>query len=885
MKIKKKITASVLTKFYPAWVAKHKVLSALISYNIILIVFGLVIICGFAPPSLKTKINTKIINPAMEKMNSAINYFKYHNRVGNKQKQINLNVSFKNYQKIAFKRYESMQNKEQYGMELLDKESGDWVPAEINTDEQSYNVKVRLKGRLFDHWDMKDMWSLNVRVKDGQTLFGMRDFGIQHPKVRDFLNEWLLHRMFKYAGLIYLRYEFIKVSINGKDPKLYAMEEGFDKRLIEHNQLREGPILKINGDHAWILSALMSHGLDYNNAEIEAYQQDKILADPVKKDQFIEAKNQLEAFRRGEILTSEAFDAKKLALLFAIIDLTGHHHATGPDNAKFYFNPDTLKLEMIGRDNQLIKPLLLDGIRGEKKYSGNRHLDKSWSWDNLMFQDPVFFKEYIHALEIVSQPEFLDKFFLEVKDDLEVNRMVMEINYPFYSPRVEESIDILYQNQKYMRDLLFKERAVLESYIQDVNGMKINALFFNSSHLPVEITHIRINDEIIKIPEILIQPFIDDYHQKYFPVEIDLTNYLAKKINAEDNIGFQYNILGGSHQFQLNAFPFDMLDDGFLNYISTRRKSNIQEFKFLELNEQEKKIVLKKGSWEIRKPLIIPAGYHFIVEDGVTLNLLEKSYVLSYSSVQFAGHQNNPIIIKSMDGSSQGVIVLNASELSTISFTSFEGLSNLNRQGQQLTGAVTFYESPVEISNSKFSNNKSEDALNIVRSEFSVTDSLFNDIQADAIDGDFVTGDIQRCSFIRIGNDAADFSGSKVTMSNIRVDGAGDKAVSSGEGSKVILKEINIIHAEIAVASKDQSIVEINHSQIESSRVGFTAYQKKSEFGPGIITAEYINLIDVEQPILVEHNSEISIDGKIFKSGSENMKSLFYGEKYGKSSR
>ena len=97
----------------------------------------------------------------------------------------------------------------------------------------------------------------------------------------------------------------------------------------------------------------------------------------------------------------------------------------------------------------------------------------------------------------------------------------------------------------------------------------------------------------------------------------------------------------------------------------------------------------------------------------------------------------------------------------------FDGLSNSRKGGWTLPGAVTFYESPVSLSNIKFINNHSEDALNIIRAEFTLEDAVFRNIFSDALDSDFSHGVIKNVSFLNCGNDALDASGSTINVENI----------------------------------------------------------------------------------------------------------------------
>ena len=73
----------------------------------------------------------------------------------------------------------------------------------------------------------------------------MKRFELQHPRTRAYLNEWYFHKINKFSGLVAPRYGFLRLFVNGKKYPIYAFEEGLDKRLIEHNMRREGPIFKL----------------------------------------------------------------------------------------------------------------------------------------------------------------------------------------------------------------------------------------------------------------------------------------------------------------------------------------------------------------------------------------------------------------------------------------------------------------------------------------------------------------------------------------------------------------------------------------------------------------------------------------------------------------
>ncbi|RLD22407.1 MAG: hypothetical protein DRI54_08435, partial [Bacteroidetes bacterium] len=192
----------------------------------------------------------------------------------------------------------------------------------------------------------------------------------------------------------------------------------------------------------------------------------------------------------------------------------------------------------------------------------------------------------------------------------------------------------------------------------------------------------------------------------------------------------------------------------------------------------------------------------------------------------------------------------------------FNGWNTLNYKGWILTGAVTFYESDVTIAHTEFLNNNCEDALNVVRADFTLKQSLIMNAFADGFDADFTTGMVYDCDFKQIGNDGIDYSGSEITIENVRIDGAGDKGISGGEASTLSLKNIVVSNSNIGVASKDQSKLIIENIQLINCNCGFAAYQKKMEFGPAELIVTQYELENVQEVYLLGKESVIDLDGE-----------------------
>jgi len=292
--------------------------------------------------------------------------------------------------------------------------------------------------------------------------------------------------------------------------------------------------------------------------------------------------------------------------------------------------------------------------------------------------------------------------------------------------------------------------------------------------------------------------------------------------------------------------------------------------------------LVKHGDWELNDNLIIPAGYTVVCGEGIQLDLKNNATILSYSPLQFFGTEDNPIIIHSSDSTGQGIVVLHAGEKSVLEKVVFKNLSAPSQHGWQLTGAITFYESPVEIDGCQFSDNKAgDDMLNIFRSEFEIKNTLFKHILSDALDVDFGKGSLSHTSFVDCGNDGMDFSGSVVDVTECFVNGASDKGVSVGENSRVNINQLEFDDCYVAAASKDMSQVNIENVKISASEVGFAVYQKKPEFGPSAMTVSSVDMVNVTTPYLVEVDSTLLVDNQKIDDtqNQKNVWEILYGEK------
>lgn len=775
--------------------------------------------------------------------------------------QISIDIKYMDYQRLAYKRSIALANR------VLIVSDEDYVPADIQYDGKTIKAKLRLKGDWTDGLQ-GDKWSFRIKIVGEDRLLGMKYFSIHHPRERNYIYEWVAHQALSKEGVLVPRYKFIKVRLNGKNLGIYALEEHFDKLLIENSQSREGPIIKYNEDILWAtrlqewtnrfvnkegrteedkvnLSSVLS-------ADIDAFKINSILKNPTLYKQFIIGKDLLESFRRGLLPAHKVFDVKKLARYFALSELMGGMHGAGIwHNLRFYYNPVTSLLEPIAFDM-------------------NAGTDQSEFWEGFasrviedppdtfyakLFDDFIFFEEYARTLEFISVKDYLDKLFNNIDTELKKNLKIIYSEFPYFS----FSKDIIYQHQRCMQVRLNPTKA-MHAYFYKPYKNHVELELGNIQSLPIEILGAYYNQSFL-LP--LSEKTILKSKIRNKPVNYQIAGFsLPKDFVWADgmvaDLKVKYRLLGASQVRYERVFPYSNLSNDFIENDFIRQSPNLGNFKFLSIDESAKTVSIKHGDWNIDQNLIIPKEYKFVCGEGVQLNILNAAKILSFSPLEFIGSEENPIVICSADLKGQGIIVMNVDRESRLEFVVFTNLSNPSQNGWELTGAVTFYESPVKIRNCQFLGNNAEDALNIIKSDFSIEKSFFNEVLFDAIDIDFGKGQISKTSFVDCGNDAIDISGSFVEINNIFINKAKDKGLSVGENSEMIAKDIEILNTEIAVASKDLSTLNIDNVTLDNCKIGFTVYQKKPEFGPAFITVKKRVLNKVEIPYKIEDNSRIN---------------------------
>ncbi|NOZ35306.1 MAG: hypothetical protein GXO80_08410 [Chlorobi bacterium] len=767
---------------------------------------------------------------------------------------------------------------------ILETTKDSWVKGSMFYKGEDYKIKLRLKGDWLDHLE-GEKWSFRIKIKKGKTWKELKTFSVQNPKSRHFLDEWFAHKIFEKEDVLTTRYDFVPVFLNNKSLGLYAYEEHFEKQLVESRKRREGVIIKFSENQFWA-TYKHTHNTDsmpvYEAADILPFKMKKTLKNPVLYKQFLIAQNLLYEYKYQLKKASTIFDLKKLAKFYAIVTLTKTYHSLRWHNLRFYYNPIISKLEPVAYDGYTTDGYMAWGgsIFGNFiiKLAENSKPENISNY--YIFSDTAFVNEYIKQLEKISAVSYINKCYAENKKKLKFAEKEIQKEFTNYT----YDTAFIYNNAKSIRQdlkiykLRVKERKYDTLHFKKDNYTKYTKKYYEEL-VPLFINaftqNLKSNEKTVKVENYLSFPIMITGYAKtdIFVSEtiqpIETASFGKQNIKLSGK-GINYlccKIPGINEIFFIKIFPWQ----------SPVNKTPLQELITKdEVITNNNLIIYKNRKYKIDKTIIIPSGKKVIFEPGAELDFTDNAGFISYSPVQMNGTPNNKIIIESSDGTAQGFTILQANKKSFMNNVIFNRLNTLNYKGWTLTGAVTFYESDVIITNCIFKNNLCEDALNIIRSDFDVRNSEFETIFSDAFDSDFCTGKLSETSFNRIGNDAIDFSGSEIKISDCNMKNIDDKGISGGEKSYLEIDNCNIYYANIGIASKDSSKLTVNNSSVNNCNYGLVAFRKKPEFGPASIIADNVKLNNIKHNYLIEKNSFLLLNKKRINGTDKNTAKKLY---------
>jgi len=387
---------------------------------------------------------------------------------------LEINMSFSNYADLLQQREAARQTG------VVRAGEADFLPATLCWGETTLSIRLRLREGLAEHLGPDDKWAYEVRTRDQAEVLGLQRFYLQDPEGRKGLNTWAFVQALQREGILAAQYQFVRLTFNGKDLGIYAMQEGFTQTLLTTQGRTPSVIAEFSADRLWDSLANFEGDVqaatadpvanlsvtDFQYFEINTFQDAVIVRDPVLSAQQKRTMSLLYDLQTGALPASEIFDVAQYGRFLALADLWGATNVTSPVNLKYYYNPETNWLEPIASDANVL--------------SGEARLSMA-----ATYNDPHLQAAYVKEAARISQTGYIDM--LQAALEPEWRRLARALGGEFGD--LAAPWDILRKRQSLLQHSLNPVQPVFAYLVESTPGT-YDVLHFevgNILNLPVEI--------------------------------------------------------------------------------------------------------------------------------------------------------------------------------------------------------------------------------------------------------------------------------------------------------------------------------------------------------------------------------------------------------------
>jgi hypothetical protein len=350
--------------------------------------------------------------------------------------------------------------------------------AKIRLDNnKKIKIKIRSKGDRDLHRENFANMSFKVDIKGEDRIFGLEEFAIQKPIIRNYGWEMLINQIASDEGLISPIIKPIQFSVNGENRGIYFVEENYNFESLERNKRKRGPIFSVAEEY----------GKEFPNVIYETTNNSKTSEDDLIRINHIYKK--LSNIKNKNFELNAMFDLKLWAKFYAIIDIFGSYHGAVPKSVKLYFNPTT----------QLIEPVLYDNHLGGANYTNFSLIDffskdefnydicgfacTHTNWFKIFFKNENFVKEFIYQTKIMIN-NFEKNKYQKIIEEVEVfNDAMYSVVAPsdrvFVAGLLPYYMDLGHLSHRI--DLIKKKLSVIEILIASNEKQQFDEHFFKSN--------------------------------------------------------------------------------------------------------------------------------------------------------------------------------------------------------------------------------------------------------------------------------------------------------------------------------------------------------------------------------------------------------------------
>ena len=809
------------------------------------------------PKKIGNFVNEKVKNVIGFEIKNIDNYFYVYlkgflnNLIPSDLEKLDLSLDQESVIKLEFQR----KNRGSSNMdENLKNILSSYVNGSLTYNDEKFPIKLRVKGDRKIHFNDFSSTSFKIDMRKDFRLWGMEEFSIQKPIVRNYVYEFIYHKMNQELGNISLKYKPVDVSFNGTDRGVFIIEEGFSKELIERHGKRNGPIFtgvdETSGKYPQI----------YYQAYSESFWKQKNIG-------LLETGYSiLNNMKINENFYSEFINWESWAKFFAVTDLMQTYHGALPRNLKIYYDP------VIGK----IEPISFDGHYGTADFSEFIILDylKNDSSCLWICDQRKWFLRFLLNEKDKPRKEFIDLYLKYLKEITDENFIKAFID--------KNRSEIKTFNEAFYKDFSKSDQIFWKGWVPYVYDD--NYLINRSKQIQKKLTKFNFTEVLTnKIGQNLyIDPTINSIPYKILEDKKCgiKTMWLVLKSSVKLNENCEKITLESIDNKKMSFNIFENIkfyDKPPINFESFKNIQNVVNgiSKDKVFTPKDQKIIINEN-------VLVPKNISMNLVEGQEIIIANNSILFVMGDLKVSGKSNNPVKIAGSKIDPGSIICLENN--TEIKYADIQNLKSPNIKGFELYAGFNIINSNVRISNLIITDFVGEDMLNLINSKTFMKNVNFENSFSDALDIDTGTIEFENISCKNIGNDCIDISNTKLVGSRLTSNNVQDKTLSLGEKSSAIIKNLEINNSEIGLAVKDASEALIDNAIFYNTKLPIVVFVKKKEYGAASLIAKNLNLKNSKDLFLVDNKSNLIINDKKFESnltGSE-IESQLYGNTFGK---
>ena len=791
----------------------------------------------------------------------------------------------------------------------------EWVDGKINyADNKVQKIKYRYHGDNPGNWLFKKK-QFKIKTKKNELIKNTRRFDYLFYSGNLFSNYFLIKEM----NLLARDAELVEINLNGQSKGLFIELNNIDESFLRRNSVM--PVNIYKGENHSIEKIIGLNANLFNNPKFwtkSAIFNQKKENDYTDLKQFLIFLNNYNENQSSNI--NDYIDEDYFSRFEALLTLTQNPHHDFYHNIRLAIDPWSGKVYQIIRDpiitDQIIKnSFLID-------FSSN-DLSKIFNVkSNYIHNKYVSLYQYLKNDNIVKK---LNDYFDKIKNDLEIIDQREPYMLPIYKKNYilgyKKVLSQLNSNKSNILKIL-EENLDKSFWSNNKNGFEIVV----NQHTPLTDINIFYNDNIPnwiaidqnynnQVDKNEIKFFLKKGENNKINLPLILYSNRIKKTSKETNVDQEFELQNVETKFQIissnNLKPQKIESKNFFtkkNYVlkymenNSAVKSNKDNIILTKTNFFDQTIVLS-GEIIIDKTKVF--NNPVIIKKNTIFNIYPGQHIIFKNNVLINGDRDSPVIFRKYipdnynfenqnDIKPWGSVALLGKKTkdSFLNHVILEGGSGGTYKQYILTSMLAIHDTKnINIKNSNFiSNEIFDDTIRVVYSD----KINFNNIEIQNANADAIDIDISNNIYLKdvkiydSGNDGLDFMESIAEVQNLKVNNSGDKGISVGEKSNVIIRNSNIINNKIGVAAKDNSIVKIYNTKFNNNFFQLAGYAKNWRYDGGgyidIYNSKFtsnknrfsvLNDPDVEKDdinLRLKQNSKINIfdsliDGEVISKG------------------